>query len=77
MPTQTYDDLRTVLVDKPEPRIGVLTFNRPEKRNSISPEFSREMNIVLDRILFDDPLDEPSRLHQVIQPSCSFHVMEL
>ena len=56
MPTQTYDDLRTVLVEKPEPRIGVLTFNRPEKRNSIAPEFSREMNIVLDRILYDDEI---------------------
>lgn len=52
----TYDDFRTLKVEKPEPRIGLLTFNRPEKRNSISPEFSREMNIVLDRIAGDDEI---------------------
>ena len=28
---------RFLKVDKPEPRIGLLTFIRPEKRNSISP----------------------------------------
>ena len=44
----TYEDFRTLRLEKPEPRIGLLTFDRPEKRNSISPEFSREMNIVLD-----------------------------
>jgi len=43
-------------VEKPEPRIGILWFNRPEKRNCISPEFSREVNIALDRIAQDDEI---------------------
>lgn len=46
----------TLLVEKPEPRIGVLWLNRPEKRNSISPELSREMNEVLEQIEEDDDI---------------------
>ena len=46
----------TILVEKPEPRVGPLWLNRPEKRNSISPELSREMNQVLDQIAEDDEI---------------------
>ena len=38
----------TIVVEKPEPRVELLWLNREEKRNSISPELSREMNQVLD-----------------------------
>ena len=38
----SYD---TLLVEKPEPGVGVLWLNRPEKRNPISPELSREMEL--------------------------------
>ena len=46
----------TILVEKPEPRVGLLWLNRPEKRNSIPPELSREMNQVLDQIAEDDEI---------------------
>lgn len=51
-----YSGYRTLLAEKPEPRIGILWLNRPEKRNSISPELSREMNAVLDEIAVDDDI---------------------
>lgn len=51
----TYD-FETLLVEKPEERIGILWFNRPEKRNSISPELSRDMNTALPMIAADDDI---------------------
>lgn len=52
----SYDGYTTILVEKPEPRLGILWFNRPEKRNSISPDLSREMNDVLPKIDADDDI---------------------
>lgn len=46
----------TIIVEKPEPRIGILWFNRPEKRNSISPDLCIDMNDVLPRIADDDEI---------------------
>ncbi len=58
MATETAQEYsyKTLLVEKPEPRIGVLWLNRPEKRNSISPELSREMNQILEQIAEDDDI---------------------
>ena len=56
---QQYDpqyQYETVLVEKPEPRIGILWLNRPDKRNSISPDLSRDMNQVLPRLAEDDDI---------------------
>ena len=46
----------TLLVEKPEPHIGILWLNRPEQRNAISPDLSREMNEVLPRLADDDDI---------------------
>ena len=52
----TEYDYATLEVTRPEPRIGILWFNRPDQRNAISPELSREMNEVLPKIAEDDEI---------------------
>ena len=44
----------TILIDKQDDGITWVTFNRPEKRNAITPKLSEEMNIALDKMA-DDP----------------------
>jgi trans-feruloyl-CoA hydratase/vanillin synthase len=47
------DQLKTVAVTV-ENRIAWVSFNRPEKRNCMSPQLNREMMQALDAIEFDD-----------------------
>ena len=46
----SYD---TLLV-RTENGIGIITFNRPEKRNAMNPRLHAEMNLALDELIEDD-----------------------
>lgn len=48
---ETYE---TLLVEKEPDGVTWLWFNTPEKRNRVTPELSREMNLCLDRLKDDD-----------------------
>jgi len=46
----------TVIVTRPEPHIGVITLNRPERLNAITPELVRELHQAIDEVSADRTL---------------------
>ena len=47
---------QTVLVEKRKDRIAILTLNRPEKLNAVSPQLKRDVHLALSELEADDDI---------------------